>query len=134
MKRALALVYVAGLFLLGILVGGLGMHLHDARQLPRPPLHHGGGPRHHPGAHAFLERLEQHLDLTAEQNRQLREILDDSRADARALHEELLPRVNAHMEHMRQRIAKILTPEQQETFEELHRQHRHGAERLLLGH
>jgi len=145
MKRSIAFVYVAGLFLLGILVGALGMHLWYAqRPLPPPfdaPGVARGGPGHQPGrgpGHGagpfFLERLERQLELTPEQSRQVEAILEESHREATELHEEMLPRVQAQLEQTRQRILEVLTPEQRQKFEEFHRHHRRVLERGVLGH
>jgi len=135
---------VAGLFLLGILVGALGTHLWyaqrllpaalEAREGPPGPGHGPGrGQGHGPGPF-FLERLQRQLDLTAEQRRQVEAILEESHREATALHEEMLPRVRAQLEQTRQRILEVLTPEQQERFEEFQRHHRRVLERGVLGH
>lgn len=131
MKRHLALVYVAGLFLLGILVGALAMHLYYAVGSPAHPRFPGPGRAHRPD---FSQRLERELDLTPEQARRIDAILAESRAEGEALHAEMLPRVREQMERTRARIAEVLTPEQRDRFEELNRRFRGRAERFFLGH
>ena len=75
MKRSLALVSVVGLFLLGIVVGGLGMHLYDAR-------HPFSGPPRDGARQSFhAERLDQLLDLTPEQEARIDEIRREGRAE-----------------------------------------------------
>jgi Spy/CpxP family protein refolding chaperone len=144
MKRSIAFVYVAGLFLLGILIGALGIHLwYTQRPLAgpfggpagmRPPGHEfRRGPGHRPGPF-FLERIGRQLDLTAEQEQRIAEIIEESHREAGRLREEMLPRVEAQLEQTRQRILEVLTPEQRERFEEFHRQHRRVLERGVLGH
>ena len=133
MKRSLAFVYVVGLFLLGIVIGGMAMHLHYASRFP-PPGSHGPGMRHGEPMHSFSGRLERQLDLTAEQKRQIDEIVALSRTEGSALHEEMLPRVREHMRRTHDRILEVLTPEQRERFEELSSRHRRRAERFFLGH
>jgi len=131
MKRSLALVYVFGVLLLGIVIGAMGMHLFYAQRFPGPPGRHGlGSGMHTP---AFAERLERHLDLTPEQLTRIEEIVRESHAEGRSLHEELLPRVRSQMDETRRRIREVLTPEQQEKFDELDRRHRRRAERFFLG-
>jgi len=131
MKRQLALVYVAGLFLLGILVGALAMHLYHEVRSSDHPRFAGPGRTHRPD---FSQRLERELDLTPEQMQRIDVILAESRAEGEALHAEMLPRVREQMERTRERIAEVLTPEQRERFEELHRRFRGRAERFFLGH
>jgi Spy/CpxP family protein refolding chaperone len=127
MKRSLALVSVAGLFLLGIVIGALGMHLYDARH-PFP------GPPPPGGARMGLrtERLDELLDLTPEQKARIDEIRRESRAEGEALHAEMLPRVREHLERTRKRIAEVLTPEQRAKFDELANRQRARFERFML--
>ena len=126
MKRSIAFVYVLGLFLLGILIGALGMHLYGARH-PLPGHPRDGSPRGLP-----LTRFDELLDLTPEQQARIEEIRRESHADAEALHEEMLPKVRAHMEQTRQRIAEVLTPEQRQKFDELADEHRARFEHFVL--
>lgn len=144
MKRSIAFVYVLGLFLLGILIGALGMHLWQANQTApgplgmrgnmRPPRHEAG---HRPGRRPgpfFLERLGRQLDLSPEQERQIAEIIEESHREAGALREEILPKVEAQLDQTRERILEVLTEEQRERFEEFDRRHRRILERGVLGH
>ena len=133
MKRSLAFVYVVGLFLLGILIGGMAIHLHYARQFPPLGMH---GPGRGPGGsmRSFSGRLERLLDLTDEQKRLIDEIVAQSRTQAEAFHEEMLPRVREHMQRTHESILEVLTPEQRERFEELRSRHHGRAERFFLGH
>jgi Spy/CpxP family protein refolding chaperone len=144
MKRSIAFLYVAGLFLLGILIGALATHLWYAQRPShrpfgprggmRPPAHEmRRGPGHRPGPF-FLERIGRQLDLSPEQEQRIAEIIEESHREAGALHEEILPRVEAQLEQTRQRILEVLTPEQRERFEEFHRRHRRVLERGVLGH
>jgi Spy/CpxP family protein refolding chaperone len=126
MKRSLALVSVLGLFLLGIVVGALGMHLYDARHPFPPP------PRDSARQELHLNRLEELLDLTPEQRTRIEEIHEQSRAEADALHESMLPEVRAHMARTRERIEEVLTPEQREKFRELAERQRARFERFVL--
>jgi Spy/CpxP family protein refolding chaperone len=132
MKRSIAVVYVVGLFLLGILIGALGMHLYQAIGPPRfpPPGGHDAG---RPGAQRGVRHFIEQLDLTDEQAREIRMILDESRRQAREMHEEMLPRVHALMEQTHRKVAEILTPEQREQLESMTHQRR-ILERLFLGH
>ena len=125
MKRWQALAALAGLFLLGVVSGGLGAHLYYARALARPP-----------GPPPFVDRfmgphLERRLDLSPEQRRQVREVLDETRRETEALRHDLAPRMREVMERSEQRIRKILTAEQRERFEQLRRSHRRRSDRFL---
>jgi len=137
MRRPVALLSIACVFLVGILAGALATHLLYVRSFPRPgerprlerpglPGGPGVGPR-------FLERLELQLGLTPQQRREIDEILRKSRTESDKIHDEMLPRVRAQLEGTRQRILEVLTPEQREEFERLRKEHRGRAERFFLG-
>jgi hypothetical protein len=144
MKRSIAFTYVLGLFLLGILIGALGMHLWNAQRSALGPFGGRGGMQppgqemrrgsgHGPGPF-FLERLGRQLDLSPEQRESIAVIVEESHREAGALREEILPRVEAHLEQTRKRILEVLTPEQRERFEKFDRRHRRTLERGVLGH
>ena len=127
MKRWQALLALAGLFILGTVAGSLGAHLYYARSLERPP----GPPPFFAGR--MGPRLERHLELTPEQGRQLRDILDESRREAEAMRRELAPRMREVLERAEGRIRKLLTAEQLERFEELQRHQRRRSDRFFGG-
>ncbi len=126
MNRVAAFASVAALFLVGVLVGGLGTYLFFANQPHRP------GPGGFRGDH-FLEILESELVLTTDQMHRIDEILEQSHADGDALRREILPRLRSTMAQTRDRIREVLTPEQQAKFEELQHQHSRRVERMFLG-
>ncbi len=148
MSRPLSVLLVATLFLSGVAIGALGMHLYYFERLHRPwegPPHgaiHGLLHRLGPGSSAeappgtppgtpFLGRwMARELELSPEQQRQIEEILSDSGRRAAAMRHELRPRVEALMEETAGRIAAVLTPEQRRRFERL-RQRRLLDEGLL---
>ena len=66
-----------------------------------------------------LVRLERHLDLTPEQSRELRQILDETRREAEAMRREMAPRMRQVMQRSEQRIQEILTPEQMQKYQEM---------------
>ena len=135
MKRSIAIVYVAGLFLLGIVIGALGMHLFHMHALDGPfdgpPVR---GMRGAGGSGMHFEMVAEHLELTGEQRETVREILADSRRQAEGLHEEMLPHVRELVDRTRERIDEVLTPEQRDRLAEMDASRRGGLERLLLGH
>jgi hypothetical protein len=146
MKRPIAVVYVVGLFLLGIVIGALGMHVFDAHyqrppwQAPwhgpgRGPMADEPGPGRIPGGPGFEGRLgwfAEQLELTAEQERQVRDVLADSHHEAEQLHQEMFPRVRALMEQTRERISALLSDEQRDRFETIVAGHRGYFERMFL--
>jgi Spy/CpxP family protein refolding chaperone len=131
MNKSIAFVAVLGLFILGILIGALGMHLVYAQRFPAPPDRPDGNGMH---GRFFFDRLERHLDLSAEQQERIGQIMLESRETGEAMHEEMLPRVQELMDGTRESIMEVLTPEQRQKFERLMRRHRRDAERFFLGH
>ncbi len=125
MNRFSAFASVAALFLVGVLVGGLGTHLLSVNRPHRP------GPGGFRGDH-FLELLERDLALTADQMHRIDQILEQSHAQGDALRREMLPRLRNAMAHSRDRIREVLTAEQQAKFDELQQLNRRRAERMFL--
>ena len=126
MNRVAAFASVAALFLVGVLVGGLGTYLFFVNQPHRP------GPGGFRGDH-FVEILERELALTTDQMHRIERILEQSHAEGDALRREMLPRLHTTMAETRDRIREVLTPEQQPRFDELQQRHRRRAERMFLG-
>jgi hypothetical protein len=126
-RRWIALATVASLFVVGVVVGALGMHLYYAQRLGRP-----GAP---PGmiARSFEDRLQRELRLSPEQMSQMHAILEEGHAERERIHAELAPRVHEHMERIHRRILQeVLTPEQRVRFEELHAAHPRRADAFVL--
>jgi len=123
-SRLAALAVVAALFVVGICVGALGMHLFEAHQVRAPAP---------PGGERFIARLERELNLTDEQRRSIDAIVEQSRREGDVLHREMLPRVREHMRATREKIRDVLTPAQQIRFEELNRENRRRSEHFFLG-
>jgi Spy/CpxP family protein refolding chaperone len=126
LNRTVALVAVFALFVIGVGVGMLATHIFYARELGRFGPAPGFGPR------PFLTQLEHELGLSPEQRRRIEEIREESRIEADALHEELAPRVRAHMRRTEELIREVLTPEQRLAFDELQRRHRERADQFFL--
>jgi Spy/CpxP family protein refolding chaperone len=72
----------------------------------------------------FLRRAQHELDLTPEQKDQVELIVREGQEEMRAMWEEFSPRMQAHLKKTRDRIAEVLTPEQEQRFEELLKQRR----------
>lgn len=128
MKRWTAAALLAVAFLLGMVIGGLGVELLHLRRIA--PWHHSGeGP---PGFGFLVHRLERRLELTPEQARQVEEILARARRDLGDMHREVRPRVHRRLEEARSEIEEVLTAEQREELRRLRprllprRHHRHG--------
>jgi Spy/CpxP family protein refolding chaperone len=109
--RGEAAILVLVVFILGVLLGGLGNHLWGesvwGRQNPPGP----------PSHTEIVSNLTRELQLSAEQQQQLSAIVDDTRAKIRAAYAP----ADAQREQLRQqgraRIRAILTPEQLPKFE-----------------
>lgn len=138
MKRSIAIVYVAGLFLLGIVIGALGMHLVNMhafdRPLGGPPVRDMSGSGGSSSRGVRFDMVAEQLELTGEQRETVQEILADSRRQAEGMHEEMLPKVRELVDRTRERIDEVLTQEQRERLAGMEARHRGGLERLLLGH
>jgi len=122
-REAAALVFVV--FLLGVLLGGVGNHLWGSRVWGNQ----GGRPGLPPSREQVLADFTRELELTADQEKQLGSILDDSRSKIRALDRSLDPQRMQIRDQSRAQMRALLTPEQQPKFDAfLQRQdsHRRG--------
>ncbi|HXW55584.1 MAG TPA: hypothetical protein VEJ67_07550 [Candidatus Cybelea sp.] len=103
-REAAGLVFVV--FLLGLLVGGVGNHLWGERvwghQVPRQ------GP---PPRAQVVNDLTRELQLTPDQQQKIGAIIDDTRAQMLTEHDKL-------RQEGRARIRAILTPDQQPKFDQ----------------
>ena len=87
-----------------------------------------GGRGMHGGMHAGkwgnpLEHLTQGLDLTADQEAKVQPILDQTKPQMRAIHEEAMQKMRAVMENTTAQIRPLLTPEQQQKFDAMKKAH-----------
>lgn len=129
MSRSWSILVVAALFLSGVAVGALGMHLYYWQRL-ESSAGPGGGPVHAPMMMGWMER---ELELSAEQREEIRAILADSMRRGGEMRRELRPRVEELMRDTSDRIAEVLTEEQLERFQEMRTRQRHRLERGFLG-
>jgi Spy/CpxP family protein refolding chaperone len=131
MRRSSAVAGVLALFLVGVVVGALGVNLVNCHRLwcAPPYIRHGG----HPGGRRMAEELHRRLDLNADQQRQLDAILVDTHRETQAIWQQVRPRFGTVIEQGMDRIAGILTtPRQRQEFE-VYRKERAAHLRLLLG-
>jgi Spy/CpxP family protein refolding chaperone len=105
--RSEAAILVVVVFLLGVVLGGLGTYLWGQRVW---------GMRIGPPTHAQI--LMRELELTSDQQKQLTAITEDTQAKLRALYLPLAAQREQIREQSRERIRAILTPEQQPRFEQ----------------
>lgn len=109
--RSEAAMLVALVFLLGILLGGVGTHLWGERvwgvraDVPVPQQKH------------LDVQLTQDLQLTGDQQKQLRVIIEDTQSKWRALYRPLEGQRDQIREESHDQMRAILTPEQKPQFD-----------------
>ncbi len=105
-----AYTYFIATFLLGVVVGGVGVFLYAW---------HWG--RWHRGfaRERVIHELTRELDLSETQVGQLRRIMDDSEKKFREVRKQVRPQFDAIREESHERVRQILNPEQVEKFNAL---------------
>ena len=78
----------------------------------------GGAEARERAMHERFERMRSELNLTDQQTTSVRTILDETRNEYKALRTELRPRFEEPRTKARARIRALLTPEQQQRFED----------------
>ena len=127
MRATKAVVTAVGLFLLGAMAGGAGMHLFYAQKITRPPMRGPGGP-------PWLgERMLRHLELDAEQEKEARRIFEETRSESESLRHEIRPRFEEVLERGMSRFEEILTPEQREEYQEIRKRYQERMDSFLRG-
>ena len=131
MNRSTSLLVVAALFLSGVAIGALGMHLYYWQTLDSSP--RGGFMRSPVPMPKVMGWMEQELDLTAEQRAAIREILADSMRRGSEMRDEMRPRVEELVRETSDRIDAVLTEEQRRRYQELRQRRGQHFERGFLG-
>ena len=72
----------------------------------------------------FVRRIQSELELTPEQADQMEAIVQESQARTRQLWEQVAPQLRAEFKATQERIQEVLTPEQEQRFEELMKKRR----------
>lgn len=128
-REAAILVFIV--FMLGVLLGGVGNHLLGTRVLGKQPTGRFAPPP--PSREQVLAEFTKELELTPDQQKQLGTILDDSRAKFHALDKSLDPQRMQIRDQSRAQMRALLTPEQQPQFDAFMQrqdaQHRNGRGR-----
>jgi hypothetical protein len=110
--RLEAAVLVFVVFLLGLLLGGVGGHLWDERVLGQEQVNT------KPTRQQVLDDLTERLQLTPEQQKQIGGAIDDTRTKWQALYAPLdTPREQIRQQG-RANIRAVLTPDQQAKFDD----------------
>lgn len=133
MKKTSAIVSVVGVFLIGILVGALGMHLVQSEKAGWRPGDRPDRDLRRQAGQVFAQRLNRLLELTDEQREEIEAIRHESRLRSEEMRREMAPVVRHQMEETRHLIMEVLTPEQQERLQQLGVRERRMVERFLLG-
>jgi Spy/CpxP family protein refolding chaperone len=81
-----------------------------------------GGPRHHRFGNP-LEHLSEKLDLTAEQKTKVEPIIEQTRPQIAAIHQEAMEKMRAVMESAGTQIRPLLNAQQQEKFDAMKKAH-----------
>jgi Spy/CpxP family protein refolding chaperone len=105
-----AALLVLAVFVLGVLLGGFGSHLWGERVWGHP------GPLSH--RDQIIANLTNSLDLTADQQKQVTAIVDQTQSQIRALYAPLDPERDQIRQQSRQQIRQILTAEQKPKFDQ----------------
>jgi len=111
-KRGEAALLVLVVFLLGVLLGGVGNHVWGERVWGKQI------PAGQPTKGQIVSDLTRELQLTSDQQKQLAVIVDDTRAQWRTLYSTIEPEHERIRQQSRDRIRAFLTPEQKPKFEE----------------
>ncbi|HMG04705.1 MAG TPA: Spy/CpxP family protein refolding chaperone [Chthoniobacterales bacterium] len=109
----------------GLTLGGL-TYLHaqgpsEHGPGPKHEHHHGPGPGHDRGNP--LEHLTKDLNLTDEQKAKVQPIIDQTKPQIEAIHQEAMEKMHAIMESTGAQIRPLLTPEQQQKFDAMKKAH-----------
>ena len=107
-RKAVALVVLV--FVLGLALGALSMYVAGNRIF--------AGERGRNGPARVVERLTSELALTAEQQKRLTAILEETNGKYRTIYDQMRPQMEEIRQQGRQKIRGILTQEQLPKFEE----------------
>src|SRR5262245_54682929 len=97
------------LFLLGFLAGALSLNGYYARRWPAATA----------GNRDRVEQMLNRLQLTKEQDTQVKKILDDMREQLVAVRKESAPKVGEIRRQADERLRQVLTPEQWTQFQQM---------------
>jgi Spy/CpxP family protein refolding chaperone len=113
------------LFVLAVFCVGLASGILIGRRLG-PPLPRAGmgrmlgpgdGPGGGPPPGRLIERLDEVLELTADQHAKVEQIFESRRKGLEAVQDEVVARAQKEQRELQDEIRKVLTPEQQQKFD-----------------
>lgn len=115
-----AYLYFAVTFLLGVIVGGVGVFFYAW---------HWGRWHRRFDSERIVQRLTRDLELSKEQTAQLRGIMDETGKKFAELRKQAGPQFKALREESHNRIRQILNPAQAKKFDELVQRHKNRMKR-----
>jgi len=117
--RVKAAVLILAVFCLGVILGGLAVHLLGARvAASRAAAPSTAAKDYMPTTkEQVLEQLNTECTLSPEQRTQIKVILDDTIAEYQRVYEPIRPQIEAARQAGRQKMRGVLTPEQLPKFE-----------------
>jgi Spy/CpxP family protein refolding chaperone len=83
--------------------------------------HHGPGPDHMMGNP--FDHLSKDLELTDEQKAKVQPIIDQTKPQIEAIHQEAMQKMHALLENAGAQIRPLLTPQQQQKFDAMKKAH-----------
>lgn len=109
-------VYLALVFLSGVLIGGFGLRLYMVRTVNASVAHQ------EPSAEQFrrqyLNEMQRKLGLDAAQVSSINAVLDDTKARFQEIHKQIEPQVKALKQGQVESIRVLLTPEQRPKYDQ----------------
>jgi hypothetical protein len=114
MTRSKAIIGVVLVFVLGILCGILATHLMYKYRIESIL-----SGRAQTREEAIVSRLDRKLDLDDRQEEQIRTIIHETHEEIKALRNQLRPQTEALIEQAQAKISIILTPVQQNKYEQI---------------
>ena len=109
-----AVMYIVLVFLSGVLVGGFGVNLYNARSVSA---RRGGPPSPSEMRQKYLDEMTTRLKLRPDQIEQVKDILETTHTRFRAVREKWDPEVRLIQEQQSERIREVLDPAQKTEYE-----------------
>jgi|SRR5215472_12327993 len=123
-----ARVIVVAVFVLGLVAGGLSMTLYQ--RITNASDTHAGRPRGAKPQDYVLEKMNNTLNLTPDQQSSIREILKGTFEQYGDIKKDMEPRLDVVRQQGRQRIREVLRPDQLPKYEEMVRKHDSEREKM----
>ena len=123
-----ARVIVVAVFVLGLVAGGLSMTLYQ--RITNASDTHAGRPRGAKPQDYVLEKMNNALNLTPDQQSSIREILKGTFEQYGDIKKDIEPRLDVVRQQGRERIREVLRPDQLPKYEELVRKHDSEREKM----